>query len=305
MLLSKHLKLVAAFDHRHIMIDPQPDPARSWEERARLFALPRSSWADYDTSLLSEGGGVFPRSLKSIVITKQMRSALGIDKSVEALTPAELIKACLRAPVDLLWNGGIGTFVKALTETNDVVGDKANDALRVDGCELRAKCVGEGGNLGLTQLGRVEYAEKGGRINTDFIDNSAGVDTSDHEVNIKILLTGEVAAGRLSPEDRDQLLASMTDEVAQLVLKDNYDQNLALANAVYHSASMAGVHEDWMERLESQGLVDREIEFLPSTEAMEMRRSNHKGLTSPELATLLAYTKIVLEDEILASRHAR
>ena len=182
-----------------------------------------------------------------------------------------------------------------------MVGDKANDALRVDGCELRAKCVGEGGNLGLTQLGRVEYAEKGGRINTDFIDNSAGVDTSDHEVNIKILLTGEVAAGRLSPEDRDQLLASMTDEVAQLVLKDNYDQNLALANAVYQSASMAGVHEDWMERLESQGLVDREIEFLPSTEAMEMRRSNHKGLTSPELATLLAYTKIVLEDEILAS----
>jgi len=300
-LLSKHLKLVAAFDHRHVMIDPQPDPARSWEERARLFALPRSSWADYDTSLLSEGGGVFPRTQKSIVITKQMRSALGIDKSVEALTPAELIKVCMRAPVDLLWNGGIGTFVKALTETNDMVGDKANDALRVDGCELRAKCVGEGGNLGLTQLGRVEYAEKGGRINTDFIDNSAGVDTSDHEVNIKILLTGEVAADRLSPEDRDQLLASMTDEVAQLVLKDDYDQNLALANAVYQSASMAGVHEDWMERLESQGLVDREIEFLPSTEAMEMRRSNHKGLTSPELATLLAYTKIVLEDEILAS----
>ncbi|HVD19112.1 MAG TPA: NAD-glutamate dehydrogenase [Propionibacteriaceae bacterium] len=300
-LLSKHLKLVAAFDHRHILIDPQPDPAGSWEERARLFALPRSSWADYDASLLSEGGGVFPRTLKSIVITEQMRSALGMDKSVEALTPAELIKACLRAPVDLLWNGGIGTFVKALTEANDAVGDKANEALRVDGCELRAKCVAEGGNLGLTQLGRVEYAERGGRINTDFIDNSAGVDTSDHEVNIKILLTGEVAAGRLSPEDRDTLLASMTDEVAQLVLKDTYDQNLALANAVHQSVSMAGVHEDWMERLESQGLVDREIEFLPSTEAMEIRRGNHKGLTSAELATLLAYTKIVLEDEILAS----
>jgi glutamate dehydrogenase len=300
-LLSKHFKLLAAFDHRHIMIDPQPDPTRSWEERARLFALPRSSWADYDTSLISEGGGIFPRTLKSIVITKQMHAALGIDKSVDALTPAELIKACLRAPVDLLWNGGIGTFVKAVTETNDAVGDKANDALRVDGCEVRAKCVGEGGNLGLTQLGRVEYAEQGGRINTDFIDNSAGVDTSDHEVNIKILLIGEVAANRLSPEDRDQLLASMTDEVAELALKDNYDQNLALANAVYQSVSMAGVHEDWMERLESQGLVDREIEFLPSTEAMESRRSNHKGLTSPELATLLAYTKIVLEDEILAS----
>jgi len=301
MLLSNHLKLVAAFDHRHIFIDPQPDTVRSWQERARLFALPRSSWADYDTSLISEGGGVFSRTLKSIGITDQMRNALGIDKSVQALTPAELIKACLRAPVDLLWNGGIGTYVKAVTEANDEVGDKTNDELRVDGCELRAKCVAEGGNLGLTQLGRVEYAERGGRINTDFIDNSAGVDTSDHEVNIKILLTGEVAAGRLSQEDRDALLASMTDEVAELVLADNYGQNLALANAVYQSASMAGVHEDWMERLESRGLLDRELEFLPSTEAMEIRRSNHKGLTSPELATLLAYTKIVLEDEMLAS----
>jgi glutamate dehydrogenase len=301
MLLSKHIKLVAAFDHRHIFIDPQPDPARSWDERARLFAMSRSSWADYDTNLISEGGGVFARTLKSIGITDQMRTVLGIDKSVHELTPAELIKACLRAPVDLLWNGGIGTYVKAITETNDDVGDKTNDELRVDGCELRAKCVGEGGNLGLTQLGRVEYAERGGRINTDFIDNSAGVDTSDHEVNIKILLIGEVAAGRLSTEERDELLVSMTDEVAELVLKDNYDQNLALANAVHHAASMAGVHEDWMERLESQGLLDREIEFLPSTDALEIRRSNHKGLTSPELATLLAYTKIVLEDEILAS----
>jgi glutamate dehydrogenase len=173
--------------------------------------------------------------------------------------------------------------------------------VRVDGCEVRAKCVAEGGNLGSTQLGRVEYAERGGRINTDFIDNSAGVDTSDHEVNIKILLIGEVAAGRLSPEDRDKLLASMTNEVAELVLADNYNQNLALANSVYHSVSMAGVHEDWMERLESGGLLDRELEFLPSADAMEIRRSNHKGLTSPELATLLAYTKIVLEDEILAS----
>ena len=301
MLLSKHIKLVAAFDHRHLFIDPQPDPARSWQERARLFALPRSSWADYDVTLISEGGGVYPRTLKSVVITEQMRSALGLDRSIEALTPAELIKACLKAPVDLLWNGGVGTFVKAITESNDEVGDKTNDVLRVDGCEVRAKCVAEGGNLGLTQLGRVEYAEMGGRINTDFIDNSAGVDTSDHEVNIKILLIGEVAAGGLSPGDRDELLASMTDEVAEQVLADNYDQNLALANAVYHSVSMAGVHEDWMERLESGGLLNREIEYLPSTEAMEIRRSNHKGLTSPELATLLAYTKIVLEDEILAS----
>ena len=301
MLLSKHIKLLAAFDHRHILIDPQPDPTRSFQERARLFTLPRSSWADYDTTLISEGGGVYPRTLKSIVITEQMRAALGIDKSIETMTPAELIKACLKAPVDLLWNGGVGTFVKAITETNGDVGDKTNDELRVDGCELRAKCVAEGGNLGLTQLGRVEYAERGGRINTDFIDNSAGVDTSDHEVNIKVLLIGEVAADRLSQGDRDKLMASMTDEVAELVLTDNYDQNLALANAVYHSVSMAGVHEDWMERLESGGLLDREIEFLPATEDMEIRRSNHKGLTSPELATLLAYTKIVLEEEILAS----
>ena len=301
MLLSKHIKLVAAFDHRHVFIDPQPEPARSWEERARLFELPRSSWGDYDTTLISEGGGVYPRTLKSVVITEQMRSALGLDKSIEALTPAELIRACLKAPVDLLWNGGIGTYVKAITETNDEVGDKANDGQRVDGCEVRANCVAEGGNLGFTQLGRVEYAERGGRINTDFIDNSAGVDTSDHEVNIKILLIGEVAAGRLSPEARDELLVSMTDEVGELVLADNYDQNLALANAVYNSVSMAGVHEDWMERLESGGLLDREIEYLPSSEAMEIRRSNHKGLTSPELATLLAYTKIVLENEILAS----
>jgi glutamate dehydrogenase len=288
MLLSRHIKLVAAFDHRHVFIDPEPDPARSWEERARLFALPRSSWVDYDANLISEGGGVFPRALKSIAITEQMRRTLGIDKAVQAVTPAELVQACLRAPVDLLWNGGIGTFVKAVTETQDDVGDKSNDALRVDGCEVRAKCVAEGGNLGLTQLGRIEYAETGGRINTDFIDNSAGVDTSDHEVNIKILLIGEVAAGRLSPEDRDALLASMTDEVAEEVLADNYDQNLALANAVYQAPSMAGVHEDWMERLEDRGLIDREIEFLPATDAMEMRRANHKGLTSPELATLLA-----------------
>ena len=266
-----------------------------------MFALPRSSWADYDDSLISEGGGIFPRTLKSITVTPAMRAALGIDKSVEALPPAELINACLKAPVDLLWNGGIGTYVKATIETNGQVGDKANDGLRVDGCELRAKCVGEGGNLGLTQLGRIEYAMQGGRINTDFIDNSAGVDTSDYEVNIKILLTAEVNAGRLTMADRDAFLASMTDEVGQLVLAHNYDQNLALANSVYQSVSMAGVHEDWMERLSDQGLLDREIEFLPSTDAMEVRRANHKGLTAPELATLMAYTKIVLEDVILES----
>ena len=266
-----------------------------------MFALPRSSWADYDSSLISEGGGVFARTLKSIPITPQMRTALGISGNVEAMAPAELITACLKAPVDLLWNGGIGTYVKSTLESNSQVGDKANDGLRINGAELRAKCVGEGGNLGLTQLGRVEYAGRGGRINTDFIDNSAGVDTSDHEVNIKILLASEVAAGRLTTADRDAFLASMTDEVAQLVLANNYEQNLALANSVHQSVSMAGVHEDWMDRLVDGGLLDRKLEFLPATEDMESRRSNHRGLTAPELAVLMAYTKIVLEDVITAS----
>jgi glutamate dehydrogenase len=301
MLLSKHLKLIAAFDHRHVFVDPTPDAAISWQERARLFALPRSSWADYDPALISDGGGVFPRTAKSIEITRAMHKALGIPAAVQSLTPAELINACLKAPVDLFWNGGIGTYVKATMETHAEVGDKANDGLRVDGCELRAHCVGEGGNLGFTQRGRVEYASRGGRINTDFIDNSAGVDTSDHEVNIKILLSSEVETGRLTQHDRDTFLASMTDEVADLVIAHNYDQNLALANSAYQAASMAGVHEDWMERLGHSGLLDRELEALPATEEMDNRRSKNRGMTSPELATLLAYTKIVLEDEVLGS----
>jgi len=307
MLLSEHIKLVAAFDHRHVIIDPDPDPAASWAERKRLFELPRSSWADYNTSLVSEGGGVFPRTLKSIPITPQMRSALGIAEGVAELAPAELISCCLRAPVDLLWNGGIGTYVKATAESHAQVGDKANDGLRVNGSEVRARAVGEGGNLGLTQLGRIEYAMrggesgKGGRINTDFIDNSAGVDTSDHEVNIKILLAGEVSSGRLSGPDRDELLASMTDEVGRLVLRHNYDQNLALASAVFQSASMAGVHEDWMERLTDRGILDREIEFLPTSEEMAERRRDQRGLSSPELSTLMSYTKIMLAREVLSS----
>jgi glutamate dehydrogenase len=301
MLLSKHIKLVAAFDHRHVFIDPDPDPERSWTERARIFAMARSSWADYDTSLISEGGGVFPRTAKSIEITGAMRTALGIPQGIDSLAPVELISACLRAPVDLLWNGGIGTYVKSSDETNAQVGDKANDVLRVDGCELRARSVGEGGNLGLTQLGRIEYAKTGGRINTDFIDNSAGVDTSDNEVNIKILLSGEVSSGRLSLAERDEILSSMTDEVAHLVLEHNYAQNLALANSVYQAGQMLHVHTDWMERLSDAGVLDRELEFLPGEDELETRRSRHKGLTSPELSTLLAWTKIALEAEILAS----
>ncbi|HEV2930531.1 MAG TPA: NAD-glutamate dehydrogenase domain-containing protein, partial [Propionibacteriaceae bacterium] len=281
MLLSRHTNLIAAFDHRHVFLDPDPDPERSWAERARLLALPRSSWADYDTSLISAGGGVFPRTAKSVAITEPVRAALGLVKGAEALTPAELINACLKAPVDLLWNGGIGTYVKAAAESHAEVGDKANDGVRVNGDEVRARCVGEGGNLGLTQRGRIEYALCGDRVNTDFLDNSAGVDTSDHEVNIKILLSNEMAAGRLSLADRDELLASMTDEVAAQVLANNYDQNLALANAVHGAASMVHVHEDWMARLEDKGLLDREIEFLPSTEVMEARQASRKGLTEP------------------------
>lgn len=308
MLLSRHIKLVAAFDHRHVFLDPNPDPAVSFAERERLFRLPRSSWADYDASLISPGGGIFPRTMKSIPITPEIRAALGLKAKTEHLTPSELISACLRAPVDLLWNGGIGTYVKATSETNAQVGDKANDGLRVNGAELRARCVGEGGNLGLTQLGRIEYAStknahtgEYGKINTDFIDNSAGVDTSDHEVNIKILLQAEIAAGRLAEADRDPLLASMTDEVADLVLANNIEQNLALANGVHQAYSMAGVHEDWMERLADEGHLDRDIEFLPGTEEMAQRRGDKRGLTAPELSVLMAYTKIVLEEQITAS----
>jgi glutamate dehydrogenase len=299
MLLSRHLKLVAAFDHRHVFIDPHPDPATSWAERKRLFDLPRSSWNDYDKSLLSAGGGIFARHLKAIKITDEMREVLGIEDGVSKLSPAEMISAILKAPVDLLWNGGVGTYVKAASESNTDVGDKANDYLRVNGADLRARCVGEGGNLGFTQLGRIEYAAAGGKINTDFIDNSAGVDTSDHEVNIKILLADEVASGRLSADDRVALLTEMTDDVAELVLANNDGQNLALANSVFEAASMAGVHEDWMQRLAGQGLLDRKLEFLPSTEEMAERRARGEGLTVPELSVLLAYTKIVLDREVL------
>ncbi|GAA3556853.1 NAD-glutamate dehydrogenase [Microlunatus spumicola] len=298
MLLSEHVRLVAAFDHRHVFLDPDPDPARSFAERQRLFALPRSSWADYDPALVSEGGGVFPRTLKSIPVTEPVRRALGLADGVTSLDPTSLISAALRAPVDLLWNGGIGTYVKAATETNADVGDKANDGLRVDGAQLRARCVGEGGNLGLTQLGRIEYATAGGKINTDFIDNSAGVDTSDHEVNIKILLAPDVADGSLTTEGRNALLASMTDDVAGLVLAHNVSQNLALANAEAQAPAMARVHGEWIVRLEEHGLIDRAIEFLPEDEALDARRAKNRGLTSPELAVLLAYTKIVLSDEV-------
>jgi glutamate dehydrogenase len=304
LLCSEHTLLVAAFDHRDIFLDPHPDPAASYAERKRLFDLPRSSWKDYDASLISEGGGVFPRSAKSIPLSPEIREVLGIEAT--KMTPAELMRAILLAPVDLLWNGGIGTYVKAATESDADAADKANDAIRVNGADLRARCVGEGGNLGCTQRGRIEYAVQGcggqgGRINTDFIDNSAGVDTSDHEVNIKILLDRVVRDGDLTGKQRNELLASMTDEVAHLVLGDNYDQNLALANAVAQAPALLHVHEDWIRTLERRGLLNRALEALPTRREVAGRIERGEGLTGPELSVLLAYTKIVLADELLAS----
>jgi glutamate dehydrogenase len=306
MLLSKHIRLLAAFDHRHIFLDPNPDAAISFKERDRMFKLPRSSWEDYDKKLISKGGGVYPRSAKSIPVSAEIRAALGIEStngsgSVAALSPNELMNAILKAPVDLLWNGGIGTYVKATSETQQQVGDRANNALRVDGRELRCKIVGEGGNLGLTQLGRVEAAQHGVLLNTDFIDNSAGVDTSDHEVNIKILLNGEVQKKKLTFDARNKLLASMTDEVAQLVLADNYRQNQAISLMERMSVSRMGSKRHFITTLESQGLLDRQIEYLPSDAEMVERKSRGQGLTRPELAILLSYSKIVLFQQLVES----
>ncbi|MEU3064762.1 NAD-glutamate dehydrogenase [Streptomyces subrutilus] len=306
MLLSEHIRLVAAFDHRHIFIDPNPDAATSYAERRRLFDLPRSSWADYDTALLSAGGGVHPRTAKAIPVNAQVRAALGIEAGVTKMTPADLMRAILRSPVDLLWNGGIGTYVKATSETHADVGDKANDAIRVDGCDVRARVIGEGGNLGLTQLGRIEFARtgaggEGGKINTDAIDNSAGVDTSDHEVNIKILLNSVVTDGDMTVKQRNKLLAAMTDEVGGLVLRNNYAQNTALANGAAQAPSLLHAQQRFMRRLESEGLLNRELEFLPADRQIRELLGNGKGLTQPELAVLFAYTKITVADELIAT----
>ncbi|MEO5566033.1 MAG: NAD-glutamate dehydrogenase domain-containing protein [Luteimonas sp.] len=301
MLLSKHLRLVAAFDHRHVFIDPEPDAAKGFKERQRLFKLPRSSWADYDAGLISKGGGVFPRSAKSIPLTPQVKAALGIEAEVTAMSPADLMSAVLKSPVDLLWNGGIGTYIKASSESNADVGDRANNALRVNGGDLRCKIVGEGGNLGMTQLGRIEAALNGVLLNTDFIDNSAGVDTSDHEVNIKILLNGQVQKQALSLPDRNKLLASMTDEVAALVLNDNYRQNQALSLMERMSVSRLGSKQHFIRTLESQGLLDRQIEFLPSDAEIAERKARGIGMTRPELAVLLSYSKLVAFQQMLDS----
>ena len=296
MLLSKAIRLVAAFDHRHIFIDPDPDPAASWKERKRMFDLPRSSWEDYDASLISKGGGVFARDAKSIKLSKAAQKALGISEGT--VEPDALISAILKAPVDLIWFGGIGTYIKAANENNAQVGDPANDALRVDAAEVQAKVVGEGANLGVTQAGRIEFAMEGGRINTDFIDNSAGVDCSDNEVNIKIALAAARRAGRLSEAKRNALLEEMTDEVAKLVLEDNRLQALALSVAELGGPKVADAQLRLIESLEESGNLDRRTEGLADHETLGRRIGDGKGLTRPELAVLLSSTKLVLQDAI-------
>ncbi|MDO5651039.1 MAG: NAD-glutamate dehydrogenase [Moraxella sp.] len=299
MLLSKNILLKAAFNHLHIFIDPNPVAATSFAERERLFKLPRSQWSDYDKGLISQGGGVFSRSEKSITITPQMQATFDIAEST--LTPNELLSRLLKAPVDLIWNGGIGTYIKASDEDHSDVGDRANDAIRVNGGEVRAKIVGEGGNLGCTQKGRIEYAQNGGRIYTDAIDNSGGVNCSDHEVNIKILLGASVSAGDMTVKQRNTLLESMTDDVANLVLRQNYLQPQAIELSAYEALARLGEHGRFMQFLESRGRLDRAIEYLPSDDVILTRHKSGKGLSNPEFAVLLAYGKMWVYDEMLAS----
>jgi glutamate dehydrogenase len=300
MLLSEHIRLVAAFNHREIFIDPEPDAAASFAERKRLFDTPGSSWSDYDTSVISEGGGVWPRTAKSIELSAQAREALALEANAP-LAPNDVIRAILRAPVDLLWNGGIGTYVKATTETHSDVGDKANDALRVNASDLHCAVVGEGGNLGLTQRARIEYALAGGRVNNDAIDNSAGVDCSDHEVNIKILLNQVVADGDLTMKQRNSLLEEMTDAVAAAVLQDNYEQTETLSLAEANAKGMLDVHARLIRWFEQRRGLDRELEALPDDEELAERKREHGGLTRPELAVILAFSKIQLYVELLES----
>jgi glutamate dehydrogenase len=299
MLLSRHTRLVAAFNHMHIFLDPDPDPEKSFEERRRLFEMPRSTWADYDPALISTGGGVFERTEKLVRLSPQVRDMLDVD--AESMTPDELIRAILRMPVDLLWNGGIGTYVKASSETNADAGDRSNDSVRVNGRDLRCRVVGEGGNLGFTQRGRVEYAQSGGRLNTDFIDNSAGVDTSDHEVNIKILLGASLRHRPLTPARRKKLLSSMTDEVADLVLRNNYLQTQALSVAESTSPERIREHLWFIRLLERRGELDRGLEFLPGDDEFEARMKAGTGLTRPELSVLTSYSKMALYSEMIRS----
>ncbi|WP_299181837.1 NAD-glutamate dehydrogenase [uncultured Neptuniibacter sp.] len=300
MLLSKHIRLVAAFNHLHIFIDPEPDASKSWKERERLFALPRSSWGDYDSKLISKGGGVFDRSAKSIKLTPQVQKLTGLNEA--AVPPNELIRALLKAEVDLIWNGGIGTYVKAAAETDADVGDKANDPLRVNGSELRCKVVGEGGNLGLSQKARMEYALNGGKMNTDFIDNAGGVDCSDHEVNIKILLNQVVDDGDMTVKQRNKLLEEMTDAVADLVLENNYRQVQAISMAESRSLESMAEYQRYIVNMENAGKLDRGLEFLPDDDTLNERRNLKKGLTRPELSVLISYSKAELKEALIDSR---
>jgi glutamate dehydrogenase len=301
MLLSKHIRLIAAFDHRHIFLDPNPDSASTWVERQRMFDLPRSSWDDYDKSLISAGGGVYSREQKTIPISREVRSVLGIDGDITEMSPPNLMRAVLQAPVDLLFNGGIGTYIKAESESDADVGDRANDPVRVNGNQVRAKVIGEGGNLGVTSLGRIEFDLAGGRINTDALDNSAGVDCSDHEVNIKILIDSLVTAGKVKADERKELLESMTDEVSRLVLADNEDQNDLMGTSRANAASLLPVHADQIKYLVLECGLNRELEALPSEKEIHRRTATGLGLTSPELATLMAHVKLALKEDVLGT----
>ncbi|NOI65425.1 NAD-glutamate dehydrogenase [Vibrio sp. 99-8-1] len=302
MLLSKHIRLQAAFNHMHIFIDPNPDSAKSWKERDRLFALPRSSWEDYDAKLISKGGGIFSRRSKSIKLTPEIQKLLGTRKS--SVAPNDLIKMILQMNVDLLWNGGIGTYVKASTETSVDVGDRANDGLRIDGKDVNAKVIGEGGNLGLTQMGRIEYALKGGRVNTDFVDNVGGVDCSDNEVNIKIFLNGLVANGDLTIKQRNEILVKMEDEVGEIVLDDAYCQ--AESISVSESLGVSVVKEQirFIHHLEKAGHLDRALEYIPDDETLLEREKRGLAFTRPELSVLVAYGKMVLKEELVCDEIA-
>ncbi|MBC8211355.1 MAG: NAD-glutamate dehydrogenase [Gammaproteobacteria bacterium] len=299
MLLSPCIQLIAAFNHQSIFIDPTPDVASSLRERQRLFQLPRSSWSDYNPSLISKGGGVFSRSLKKVALSAPMKTLVGCNQ--DYVTPDELITLLLKMSVELLWNGGIGTYVKASTETSEQVKDKFNDALRIDGKDLRAKVVAEGGNLGFTQLGRIEYAKKGGRIYTDSIDNSAGVDCSDHEVNLKIMLFQAVQQGKLTLQDRNQLLASMTDDVAKLCIQNNYDQTQIIDMIQLQAAELMHQHNRFLRHLESQKILNRKLEFLPAEDVVVDRIAHNQGLYAPELCILLSYSKLTYKDALLHS----
>ena len=299
MLLSGHIRLVAAFNHMHIFIDPDPDAQSSYDERQRLFNMPRSSWEDYDKKLISKGGGIYSRQAKKIRLSTEAKKALGADKA--SMPPSELIQIILNAPVDLLWNGGIGTYVKAASETHGDVGDRTNDSVRINAEELRAKVVGEGGNLGLTQKARIEFARKGGLINTDAVDNSGGVDSSDHEVNIKILLNQVVAAGDMTTKQRNTLLANMTDEVASLVLRHNYLQSLRLSLSTHERVSLLNDHRFLIRMLEQEGRLNRELECLPSDIELKDRLKAGEGLSRPEISVLLSHTKLKLFEQLVAA----